>query len=611
MSRKINPFADEYGGRSAAHPPSSFLWSSTLVCQLSASTIFVRNHSLTKCVRSFLPDIRRDQDYEEFYREYGGAKRLPPPVPSLAHADSPSHGSSQPKAHTDETAAVKGSFFDGLDLDDRQLRASIEEMRWQDHSHKGNGQTSQTEGGTGNQELDADEAAFLEEMKEQVEEQRAQQQQEASKGMLRQKLQPVGSPDGQKGDCLAGSPPGGDDSGPFSGLSKSKDAVLQRPMATTPKAAAAGGADAFKSQVGQSPSHLVASLLNSTDDSAHSFSAMSGPLSAAAVIGNLPAGVGLDEPLGSASGGGGGGSSAGSSGGIPPATAPLPIGTPRGGARGSVMNRSASARVTGEGEVGSFGREDSLQGDAGGSNSSSGSSVTAGTAALGKAASSKLTAGQPGSAGATVGGMPGSLGLDTLLPGGIAPSNLHLYEQLLKAQQGAAGLDLLGSVLPGSSTMGGAGNPALPGMGLPLAGGVQGMGMPGQLGLGMNMGLGGMNMGMSGGGADLLAAASALQQQQQQQEGKQRDRKGGNAGANAAMAAAAAFSQQQQLLLLLQQQQGQQQLQQGQGQGQQQGQPFLGLGMNGLPPLGGFNRDADMSAAIHAQQVREGLASRF
>ncbi|CAI7804419.1 unnamed protein product [Closterium sp. NIES-54] len=496
-------------------------------------------------------DIRRDEDYEEFYKVYSGVKKLPPPVENLQlYTDSPKFTAREGEMGAD------GGFFGGLALDDSKLRESMEEMRRQDAERvqneggSANGGATPGSGGDG-----TDEEAFLEEMQRQVAQQQALQERELSRKALADK-RPGQDASGANGLATAfqglgvgGSTPvvrdasssnGAADSGSGHGKAGSQQHVSSPSGSHGSKGSPVvvgtanvggfmggmGGMSALGSSAtagisslsgavggpGGIPPALAAGLLGGTVGldpftTAALLQAMGGASGAS--------GASLEELLAAVGAGGGVGAAAGLAGaGLAGAgaAAGLPVG----------MGLSAAAAA-----FAAPTQNKDKAGEAGKGAAADASAKKAGSSAAGPAASTPgapsaatAAASSPALAGAAGGALPGLgspglgsqgagiLGLDALLaqggagllpgmlPGaaGIAPSNLHLYEQLLRARAGAPGVDLYGG---------------MGGMAAAAAAAAGGAGPRG--GFGMGMGLDGFGLGGLGAPMDAFSAAAALQ----------------------------------------------------------------------------------------------------
>ncbi|CAI7856477.1 unnamed protein product [Closterium sp. NIES-53] len=449
-----------------------------------------------------------------------------------------------------------GGFFGGLALDDSKLRESMEEMRRQDAERvqneggSANGGATPGSGGDG-----TDEEAFLEEMQRQVAQQQALQERELSRKALADK-RPGQDASGANGLATAfqglgvgGSTPvvrdasssnGAADSGSGHGKAGSQQHVSSPSGSHGSKGSPVvvgtanvggfmggmGGMSALGSSAtagisslsgavggpGGIPPALAAGLLGGTVGldpftTAALLQAMGGASGAS--------GASLEELLAAVGAGGGVGAAAGLAGaGLAGAgaAAGLPVG----------MGLSAAAAA-----FAAPTQNKDKAGEAGKGAAADASAKKAGSSAAGPAASTPgapsaatAAASSPALAGAAGGALPGLgspglgsqgagiLGLDALLaqggagllpgmlPGaaGIAPSNLHLYEQLLRARAGAPGVDLYGG---------------MGGMAAAAAAAAGGAGPRG--GFGMGMGLDGFGLGGLGAPMDAFSAAAALQ----------------------------------------------------------------------------------------------------
>ncbi|CAI5480038.1 unnamed protein product [Closterium sp. Yama58-4] len=506
-------------------------------------------------------DIRRDEDYEEFYKVYSGVKKLPPPVENLQlYTDSPRISAREGEMGSD------GGFFGSLALDDSKLRESMEEMRRQDAERVQKEGGSANDGATPGSGGDGtDEEAFLEEMQRQVAQQQALQEREMSRKALVDK-RPGQDASGANGLAAAfqglgvgGSTPvvrdasasneaagsgsgevkagsqqqvsspsasqGGKDSPVIVGTANVGGFMGGMSGISALGSSAAGGISALAGTVGGPggiPPALAASLLGGAVGldpftTAALLQAMGGASGAS--------GAGLEELLAAVGGGGAAGAAAGLAG-VGLAGAASAAGLPVG------MGLSAAAAAF---AAPSQNKDKAVE--AGKGAATDASAKKAGSSAAGPATpppgaplAPAAAASSPSLAGAAGGALPGLgspglgsqgaglLGLDTLLaqggagllpgmlPGaaGIAPSNLHLYEQLLRARAGAPGVDLYGGM--GGMAAAAAAAAGIPGMGAgaPGAAGQRG-------GFGMGMGLDGFGLGGLGAPMDAFSAAAALQ----------------------------------------------------------------------------------------------------
>ncbi|CAI5468116.1 unnamed protein product [Closterium sp. Yama58-4] len=509
-------------------------------------------------------DIRRDEDYEEFYKVYSGVKKLPPPVENLQlYTDSPRVAAREGEIGSD------GGFFGSLALDDSKLRESMEEMRRQDaervQKEGGSANGGATPGSGGDGTDGADEEAFLEEMQRQVAQQQALQERELSRKALADK-RPGQDASGANGLAAAfqglgvgGSTPvvrdasasnGAADSGSGQGKAGSQQHVSS-PSASqgskdSPVIVGTANVGGFMggmggmSALGSSATAGISSLAGAVGGPGGIPPALAAgllggavgldPFTTAALLQAMGGGAGasgasLEELLAAMGAGGGVGAAAGLAGAglaVAGAAAGLPVGM--GLSAAAAAFAAPSQNKDKPVEAGKGAATDASAKKAGSSAAGPTTSPTGAPAAAAAAASS------PALAGATGGALPGLgspglgsqgaglLGLDALLaqggagllpgllPGaaGIAPSNLHLYEQLLRARAGAPGVDLYGGM--GGMAAAAAAAAGIPGMGAgaPGAAGPRG-------GFGMGVGLDGFGLGGLGAPMDAFSAAAALQ----------------------------------------------------------------------------------------------------